>query len=69
MIINNVSHKTKCDFWGCKNIAEVEVKDENDSKKKMVFCKDCLEGMLVAYKKATTPKGVEAPFKKQKKLR
>lgn len=69
MIINDVSHKTKCDFSGCKNLAETEIKDETDTKKKMVFCKNCLESMLFAYLKTTTPKGVEAPFKKHKKLR
>ena len=69
MNINFVSHKTKCDFPGCKNFAEIEIKDENDNKKKMVFCKSCLNNMLNSYLKATTPKAIEAPFKKQKKLR
>ena len=69
MNIFNVLHKTKCDFSGCKNMAEKEIKDENDDKKKMVLCKDCLENMLLAYLKQTTPKALQSPFKKQKKLR
>lgn len=69
MEINSVLHKTKCDFSGCKNMAEIEIKSKNDSKMKMVFCKNCLQNLTNAYQKATTPKAVEAPFKKQKKLR
>ena len=66
MEIINIVYKTKCDFSGCKNMAEIEIKDETDSRKKMVFCKSCLDNMFNSYLKITVPKAVEAPFKKQK---
>ena len=69
MNINFLLHKRVCDFLGCKDMAEIEIKDENDGKKKMAFCKGCLEKIAGVYLKNTTPKAVEAPFKKQKKLR
>ena len=69
MIITKITHKTKCDYAGCKNMAEVMISSESDIKKKMCFCQECLKAMYEAYSKDVTPKAVEAPFKKQKKLR
>ena len=69
MEISNITYKTKCDFTGCKNLAEIIVRDEVDSKKEMAFCKECLDNMMNTYLKTKIPKPVEAPFKKQKKLR
>ena len=69
MEITNVTYKTKCDFSGCKNLAEIIIRDEIDSRREMAFCKSCLDGMLEMYLKTKVPKAVEAPFKKQKKLR
>lgn len=69
MILNEVTHKTKCDFAGCKNLAEICFADENDTKKKICLCKNCASEIYVILAKQNTPKGIEAPFKKQKKLR
>ena len=43
--------------------------DENDNKKKLCFCKECLNNIYESVAKVTIPKGMEAPFKKPKKLR
>ena len=69
MEIAKLSQKTKCDFAGCKNMADVMFLSKNDSRKKMSFCEECLKTMYEVYAKSVTPKAVEAPFKKQKKLR
>ena len=69
MNINFLLHKRVCDFFGCKNLAEIEIKDEIDCKNKMAFCRDCLEKIAGVYLKQTTPKALETPFKKQKKMR
>ena len=69
MIITKLTQKIKCDYAGCKNMAEIMILSETDAKKKMCFCQDCLKSMYDAYAKSVTPKAVEAPFKKQKKLR
>ena len=69
MIITKITQKIKCDFSGCKNLAEIMISHENDFKKKMCFCESCIKSIYEGYSKSTTPKPVEAPFKKQKKLR
>lgn len=69
MILEEVKGKTKCDFAGCKNLADFVVSDASDNKKKMCFCDACLKEIYEIYAKFTVPKSVEAPFKKQKKLR
>lgn len=68
MVITQVTHKTKCDFVGCKNMAEIIIQSQTDLKKKMCFCRECLEALYKAYAKNTTPSGIEAPFKRQKKI-
>lgn len=69
MQVEQVIHKTKCDFSGCKNLAQFELKDEIDNKKKIVLCEVCLQNIGKAYLKLTTPKQPQSPFKNQKKLR
>ena len=69
MIINDVTGKTKCDFAGCKNLAEHIIVNQSDDKKRMCFCKECLIAMYECVAKFITPKSIEAPFKKPKKLR
>ena len=69
MTIAETNLKTKCDFYGCKNLAEIIISSEFDSKRKICFCKDCLNGIYQIYAKSIIPKSIDAPFKKQKKLR
>ena len=69
MNVLKLLHKSKCDFFGCKNMAEIEIKDDLDSKKKMVFCLECLDKIGNVFLKNKTPKALESPFKKQKKIR
>lgn len=69
MIVEEVTHKTKCDFCGCKNLADMQIKSLTDNKKRMALCKECLQSIAQVYLKHTTPKSIDAPYKKQKKLR
>lgn len=69
MQITKILLKTKCDFPGCKNLADESICDEHDSSKKMDLCNSCLTKIYECVAKTIVPKGVESPFKKQKKLR
>ena len=69
MQIIDILYKQKCDFAGCKNMAQFEIKDKQDAKKKMAFCKDCLQNIANVYMQATIPKQPKSPFKKQIKMR
>ena len=69
MQITKILIKTKCDFPGCKNLAEVSICEENDTSKKLDLCNVCLTKIYESVAKTVVPKSVESPFKKQKKLR
>lgn len=69
MKIVNITYKTKCDFPGCKNLAEKVICDENDSAKKLQLCDMCLSNIYQTVAKTIIPKGINAPFKNQRKLR
>lgn len=69
MKIVKIAYKTKCDFPGCKNFATNTICDEYDSNKKVGLCDNCLCSIYESVAKTIVPKGIESPFKKQKKLR
>ena len=69
MKIVKIAYKTKCDFPGCKNLAEKNICDEKDSAKKFQLCDECLNNIYNCVAKTIIPKGIEAPFKNQRKLR
>ncbi|MBQ7884860.1 MAG: hypothetical protein IJ318_02040 [Clostridia bacterium] len=69
MEINKIAIKTKCDFNGCKGLADVSIFDSVDTAKKINLCNSCLKQIYECVAKTVIPKGIDAPFKKQKKLR
>lgn len=69
MQITKILIKTKCDFAGCKNLADVSIFDENDNAKKINLCNSCLTKIYECVAKTVVPKSIESPFKKPKKLR
>lgn len=69
MQITKILIKTKCDFTGCKNLANISLFDENDLNKKLNLCDSCLTKIYECVAKTIVPKSLETPFKKQKKLR
>lgn len=69
MEMTKINYKTKCDFPGCKFFAEHIIKDEIDVNKKLNLCESCLIKIYEVIAKTIVPKGVDSPFKKQRKLR
>lgn len=68
MELEKTAIKTKCDFCGCKNLAMYTIASVEDGKKRMNFCENCLNEIYQTYAKSIIPKGIEAPFKKKKKI-
>ena len=69
MEISECKHKTKCDFFGCNNLAKYSFQSKGLLKRDLSFCEECLKGMYQAIAKLQTPKGIKSPFKLNKKLR
>ena len=68
MRIYKTQFKTKCDFLGCKNLADNTICDNDDLNKKLNLCEKCLQEIYSSVAKTITPKSIDAPFKKPKKL-
>ena len=69
MEINECKHMTKCDFYGCNNLAKYCFSTKGVVKRDLCFCEDCLKGMYEAIAKLQIPKGIESPFKLKKRMR
>lgn len=69
MKIVKITFKSKCDFPGCKNFANQNICDETDTGKKLGLCDVCLNAIYLCVAKTIIPKGIDAPFKNQKKLK
>lgn len=68
MEIEKCNHMTKCDFFGCKNLAKYSFSTKGIIRRNLCFCEDCLKGMYEAVAKMQTPKGIKSPFKLNKRL-
>lgn len=69
MQIEKCKHPTKCDFVGCKNLADYQFSTKGILKRELAFCESCLQEMYLEISKMQIPKPVEAPFKLPKRLR
>jgi len=69
MEINECKHLTKCDFYGCNNVAKYSFSTKGIIRRDLCFCEECLKGMYNEIAKLQTPKGLKSPFKLNKKLR
>ncbi len=69
MEINECKHLTKCDFYGCNNMAKYCFSTKGIIRRDLCFCEECLKGMYNEIAKMQTPKGVKSPFKLNNKLR
>lgn len=69
MELNECKHLTKCDFYGCSNLAKYSFSTKGVIKRDLCFCEDCLKGMYECIAKMQIPKGIESPFKLKKRLR
>ena len=66
MEIKECKIKTKCEIFGCKNLAEFTL--ANREKPCLYVCKNCAMELDKCLKSIVTPKSIPAPFKNQKKL-
>ncbi len=69
MELNECKHFTKCDFYGCPNIAKYSFSTKGVIKRDLCFCEECLKGMYECIAKMQVPRGIESPFKLNKRLR
>lgn len=69
MEITKCTHKVKCDFYGCNNLAEYSFSTKGLIKRDLCFCQDCLKGMFQALSQSLVPKGRQSPFKLNKRLK
>ena len=69
MEIKECKHFTKCDFFGCNNVAKYSFSTKGIIRRDLSFCQECLNGMYQEIGKLQTPKGIKSPFKLNKKLR
>ena len=68
MELNECKHLTKCDLYGCNNLAKYSFSTKGLLRRNLCFCEDCLKGMYQAVAKLQTPKGINSPFKLNKRL-
>ncbi len=67
MEIEKALIKVKCDFYGCKNMADFSFKTRKVFQKELHFCRSCLNDLYSAIGKNIVPKAAETPFKKKSK--
>ena len=67
MEIKECKHMTKCDFYGCNNLAKFCFETKG-FRRNLCFCEECLKGMYQSIAKLQTPKGLNSPFKLNKRL-
>lgn len=69
MQVYECKHRVKCDFAGCKNIADYTFVKGNVIKRDICLCKECLDEIYEAAAKIRVPKAIESPFKLNKRLK
>lgn len=69
MEIFKCKHTVKCDFAGCNNLAEFSFSMKGLIKRDLCFCEECLKSMFECFSKMQIPKGIESPFKLNKRLK
>lgn len=69
MEIRETKYLTKCDFYGCNNLAKYSFSTKGIIRRDLSFCESCMRGMYESIAKLQTPKGIEGPFKTKQKLR
>ena len=62
-------HVTKCDFYGCTNLAKYSFSTKGVIKRDLSFCEECMKGMYNCIAKLQIPRALESPYKTIKKLR
>lgn len=69
MQIYECKQKVKCDFAGCKNVAEFTLVKTGFFKRDICLCRECLKEIHECASKIIVPKAIESPFKLNKRLK
>lgn len=70
MNIQKCNHATRCDIYGCKNLAGFSVgKDEYCGSKQIHLCSLCMKDLYESIGKILVPKPIENPLKKPRKIK
>lgn len=69
MKIEKCQHKVKCDFDGCKNLADYYVSTRGFFRNEFAFCKSCMNELFEDLSKIFVPKAIESHFKPNRKRR
>lgn len=69
MQIYESRYKVKCDFAGCRNVADYTLVKDGVFKRDICLCKECLDEIYEATAKVKVPKAIESPFKLNKRLK
>ncbi len=56
-------HKVKCDFNGCRNLANYYVSTRGFIKNEFAFCENCMKELFEELSKTFVPKAIESHFK------
>lgn len=67
--IYECKHKVKCDFSGCKNVANYSIVKRGLLRHDICLCRECLDEIYDCVAKIRVPKAVESPFKLNKRLK
>ena len=69
MEIYECKQKVKCDFAGCKNVADYSLVKAGLLRGDICLCKECMGEMYDCISKVRVPKAIESPFKLNKRLK
>lgn len=68
MQINNCQIKTKCDVFGCKNMAQYSLNNKNEKKSCLNICESCANSLYNAIGTIVVPQSIPSPYKTQRKI-
>ncbi len=69
MQIEKCLKKTKCDMFGCNNLAEHSLSTKGVLKRELCLCDECLRGIYEEVQKMEVPKGTKSPFRLKDRIR
>ena len=69
MKVEKFQHRVKCDFMGCRNLADYYVSTRGFVKNEFAFCANCMKGLFEELSKLYVPKAIESHFKPNRKRR
>ncbi len=69
MEIYPCKQKVKCDFAGCRNVADYSLVKGGLLRRDISLCEECMKEIYACISKLRVPKALESPFKLNKRLK